>query len=307
MDFNEAILVLELVYRTFTMNELKKAYYKAALKHHPDRDSGNTEQFQRIGEAYNFLSAFLKAQKESDVDADVDVDVNTDEYDNIFSSTCDYNTLLQNFLNSISSPLILKTAMISGCKQAAITTFDGLDKSTALKIYDYLEQYADMLSLDSELIATLRSILKEKMKDDTVIILNPTLDNILACEIFKLEYDGAFYQVPLWHEELSYDLPGGEGKSLIVKCEPALLPHIFIDQHGGLHIDITISIKNVWNNTSIRVSLTAEKVFEIPVEELMMKKKQTYEFMNQGIALIDNHNIFNTVKKGAVYFHLEIN
>ena len=94
MDFNEAILVLELVYRTFTMNELKKAYYKAALKHHPDRDSGNTEQFQRIGEAYNFLSAFLKAQKESDVDADVDVDVNTDEYDNIFSFKSKGNQLI---------------------------------------------------------------------------------------------------------------------------------------------------------------------------------------------------------------------
>jgi curved DNA-binding protein CbpA len=320
MDFNTARRLLEMEAlseehsssTTFTANDLKKAYYKAALKHHPDRDSGNTAQFQRVGEAYQFLSVFLKTQLEVAEDYDYDYAYNYDyDYDYIFPS--DYNTLLQNFLASMTSPLnsainisLLKTAMLSGCKQAAITTFEGADKSTALKMYDYLEQYAEILAIDSDLVATLHAILKEKMKDDTVIILNPTLENILACDIFKLEHEGGVYRVPLWHEELSYDLPGGDSKSLIVKCVPTLLPHILIDQYSGLHVSITLALNNVWTKPAIRVEVTAEKVFEIPVEELMMKKKQTYTFMNQGITLIDNHNIFNTIKKGAVYFHLDI-
>ena len=42
---------------TFEMR--KKAYFKMALRHHPDKPGGNKEKFQNVKEAYDFLN--LKA------------------------------------------------------------------------------------------------------------------------------------------------------------------------------------------------------------------------------------------------------
>ena len=43
--------------QTFTEEQLRKAYLRKALRHHPDRDrsAGSTARFQKIGDAYNTL------------------------------------------------------------------------------------------------------------------------------------------------------------------------------------------------------------------------------------------------------------
>ena len=41
---------------TATEQEIKQAYRKMAAKHHPDREGGNKEEFQKIEEAYRILS-----------------------------------------------------------------------------------------------------------------------------------------------------------------------------------------------------------------------------------------------------------
>ena len=50
--------VLE-ISKTATVEEIKKAYRKAALKHHPDKNAGNKEaesKFKEAAEAYEVLS-----------------------------------------------------------------------------------------------------------------------------------------------------------------------------------------------------------------------------------------------------------
>ena len=61
MDLNKSLSILELNY-PFSLSELKSAYYKAALKHHPDRnpkDIGSTQKFQAAAAAYEFLSVMV--------------------------------------------------------------------------------------------------------------------------------------------------------------------------------------------------------------------------------------------------------
>lgn len=48
------------VEREATEEDIKRAYKRLAMKHHPDRAGGNTEQFQQIQEAYQILGDATK-------------------------------------------------------------------------------------------------------------------------------------------------------------------------------------------------------------------------------------------------------
>ena len=84
-EYNEACDILDLPIK-FTTEELKQAYRKKALKFHPDKnpEADATEQFQRISEAYNFLSTVGTELDENDIDEECS------GYDNILRSFIKY-------------------------------------------------------------------------------------------------------------------------------------------------------------------------------------------------------------------------
>ena len=54
------------VQKSATAEEIKKAYRKAAMKYHPDRNPGDKEaeaKFKEVGEAYEVLSDDTKRQR----------------------------------------------------------------------------------------------------------------------------------------------------------------------------------------------------------------------------------------------------
>ena len=59
MDLQKACDILEITPNTFSASTIKKAYYKQALKWHPDKNKGNpvaAEKFRQACNAYNYLS-----------------------------------------------------------------------------------------------------------------------------------------------------------------------------------------------------------------------------------------------------------
>lgn len=52
--------------RTATEDDIKKAYRKLAMKHHPDREGGSEEKFKEIKEAYEYLMKMGDHVKMSD-------------------------------------------------------------------------------------------------------------------------------------------------------------------------------------------------------------------------------------------------
>ena len=292
MDINKACEILEIkINDSFTLSEVKKAYYKASLKHHPDHNIGDIEsnaRFQKINEAYTFLSTYVEMKEEHTRQQDnkqQHKDENNEDEDIIIK--------------------FIKTLIDFNIKEISLTAFEGLNKDNSLKIFEYIEKYSNMLGLEPEFIESVRTLTREKMKNDIVIIINPTIENIMNNELYKLEYNNENYYVPLWHDEISYDI--SETEYLIVKCKPELPENIFIDHNNDVHIKILIeSIEQILNEPYINVTIGG-KVFEIPVCELKIKKSQIYTFFNKGISLINLNDIYNTTRNGNIIVYITMN
>ena len=83
-----------------------------------------------------------------------------------------------------------------------------------------------------------------KIKNDECIILNPTIDDLLANNLYKLRVNDFTYIVPLWHHELVYD---NSGNDIYVKCFPMLPDNVCIDDQNNIHIDCKYDIKEILN------------------------------------------------------------
>jgi DnaJ-class molecular chaperone len=74
--------------KTASLDEIKKAYRKLAMKHHPDRNGGDDTQFKKIQEAYDTLSDTSKRQQYDNPFANnqqFGFNMNTSDFDSIFS------------------------------------------------------------------------------------------------------------------------------------------------------------------------------------------------------------------------------
>jgi DnaJ-class molecular chaperone len=291
MDISKACDVLEIeISKTYTLAEVKKAYYKAALKHHPDHNIGDTEsnaRFQKINEAYTFLSTYVQVNEQEHGQQEQAEEIKNEEKD---------DDIITKFI---------KTLIDFNIKEISLNAFEGLNKNNSLKIFEYIEKYSGMLGLENEFVESIRTLTREKMKNDVVIIINPTIENIMNNEIYKLEYNNENYYVPLWHDEVSYDISDTE--YLIVKCRPELPEHIFIDHNNDVHVKIVIeALEQLWHEPYLPVTVGG-KVFEIPVCELKIKKSQTYTFFNKGISLINLNDIYNTTRSSNIIVYITIN
>lgn len=290
MDFNTALEILE-VSEPYTKKTLKKQYFKKALLYHPDKnsDSDSNMKFLKIQDAYTYLS--------DNIDMPNNEPNNSDNYFDIIEQL--FN-LMKNNSQTNTSDII--NVLLENCNLISLTTFEKIDKHNALKIFGYIERYAAILCIDDDMVTKFREIIQQKLQDDELIILNPSIDNLLNSELYVLEHGTNTYYIPLWHEEVTYET---EGHSLIVKCIPQLPEHVYIDENNNIHINIKISAVRALNDKEITISL-GEKVFKIETPELKLSKHQKYTFYNLGIAIINPNDNYNTEKKSNITVHIEL-
>jgi hypothetical protein len=292
MNYKEAFEILEidiseLSYNEITLEYLKKKFRKLALKNHPDKN-GNTQEsndkFTQINEAYNYLKREIShlpdnnsSSKESD----------KDEYSSLYSDIL--KKFIESVIESNNNDILLKiiNEVIMTGKKISIKLFDDLDKDSALNIYSFLSTHRLTLHISEDILEIIRNLVEKKYSNVEIYRLNPSINDLLNNNLYKLYLNNELFLVPLWHNESYFDNSGCE---IIVICDPELPDEIKIDDKNNIcvkkEIKIIDDLSEIINNNLPLKIIIGEKEINIPISNLYLKKEQYYIIRNQGISKI---------------------
>lgn len=307
MDFNIACMTLE-INSPFSLTELKRHYRIMALKNHPDKhvpDTGNiyAEKFKKIGASYEHLTKFLE-NKQYD-------DEYTNETSNSFShnnDSMDYNSLFTGFLSSFfsnnhSDVKEIISTILTGCQNISVSLFENMDTDRAIKIFEFINTYHHILYISTDIVEKIKEIINNKIKHDNIIIINPSMNDLLKDNIYMMDFEDEKYYVPLWHDEIYYK---HNGNNLIVKCIPDLPENITLDNDNNLVINIYINSSEIFNIEKINCGKYGDSDIYIPVNELKIVKIQKYVFKNIGVSTINYNDIYDNENKSNIIFIIHI-
>ena len=311
MDYKSAFKVLDInlnetTYNDITLELLKKKYHKQALLNHPDKN-GNTpesnEKFKQINEAYDYLKREISYSNNGND--------NSENYSR--ESFSSWNSILQMFIVEISkgnyseSFSSIVKEIVSGCKNISLKLFDNLDKETSLSIYSFLSKYHFILHLSEDILEQVKNIVLQKYESVEMYKLNPSLNDLINNNIYKLYVNNELFFVPLWYNEVYFETSGRE---IIVYCVPEIPEHISLDDDNNIYIDYDIQsndiTKLILENGSIHVSLCENINYEIPLSELHMKKEQYYKLKNKGISKGKDNDIHDVSNKSDIIVKITI-
>lgn len=299
MDTKKAIKILEIDCPLVQLNYklVRKSYLKASLKYHPDKNFGNEEKFKEIVKAYEFLCDSLPTEK---------VEKGKTEKN--------FDTLLEELIIKFYPPkndwtqIFIKTTIkniLNTCETFSYKIFEKLDKNRAIEVYEFLNKINDYGFINKEAIEKMQQIIKEKMKNDNIILLEPTLEDLLNDKIYKLDLSENIFYIPLWHNELYFDYNDNNITcDLIVKIEPELETNIFIDHNNNIFYKKNINIKDLYENESIEIEICNKKFTLQSSDFKITKKNQIFKFENSGILKINDSNYFDNNKRADIIFEL---
>jgi hypothetical protein len=275
-------------------NTIRKAYLRTSLKYHPDKYGDNGDKFKEINNAYIFLceNEMIKPEVTSDTFENI-----LEEFISKFSQKRNWNNV---FIKTTIKGIFVK------CEDYIFTIFENLEKEKAIEVFDFLMNMQFFTKWEDKYIEKIKKIIHKKMQHDNIIILNPSLYDLLNDKIYKLDIGENDFYIPLWHNELYFDLIDISANKidLIVKMVPDISSNVFIDHDNNIIINVKKKISDIFNDKII-VNI-GNKDFVINCNDIKCTSdKQYFNFKEQGILKINHKNIFDAAKKADINIELE--
>lgn len=294
MNYNDACIILDFSEEEeLTCEILKRRYRQLALKYHPDKtQTGDSSQFVKINDAYNYLMNIVDmGHKPAPVD--------------------DYKSLLFLFLKDIllgkenlenikEKWLYLILFKITGIYDKPLLEFLNIvSVDIIIKIYEIVNMYKEVLHIPDEFITKIGEIMENKRNRDECVVLNPFIEDLMENHLYKLT-DRII--IPLWHHELVYDI---SGRDLYVQCCPLLPDNITIDNNNNIIVRLSYNIKDIFGKKEISFYIGTQP-YLIHMKDVMLIKTQQIVLKECGISKINVKNIFDITKKSDVIVILQL-
>ena len=292
MDFRRACNTLGLDKSSISSPAVRRAFLRRALETHPDR-GGKKEDFIAVHDANTFLNQWISSDAE---------DPHMEEED------LTYVALMRRFI-SVSTGIQVPDESIlaflekvsSGCQKVAIEAVRRMDREPAVKVLEYISKYGEVVGVSEDTRRDIRDIVDEKTRQvhQTIdhVVLEPTLEDMMADLVYKLEMVGETYCVPLWHEEVIFDLDSG--KELRVTMAPSLPEGTWVDSDNSIRTSVHLEAGRVLEDGYARVALGG-KVFDIGAAELKLVPRQTVVLAEKGILQYNVDDPLSATKRGAI-------
>ena len=250
-----------------SVKELNKRYHLLALKHHPDKVAGDdnhqdaTEKFKEINDAHKRVKEYFFS---SDAEGMSDIHMEAGGYDSILHlfiqsilvKMTTVNGTPDSSANAIQSLIHM---IITKGIQSGITMFRTMDKNTCLTLYEILSKNQDLFGISREIMEELTRVVEEKMGDDLVVRLNPSLLDMLLDRVYILHEYGQVYYIPLWHSELHFKQPTTHGDGeIIVLCDPELPDNVSLDDNNNLFISLDVNVLELFRDQVVPVYINDE-------------------------------------------------
>ena len=275
---------------SYSKQDLRKAYYRMALKYHPDKLDDDiinkNERFVEISDAYQHLLA--------NASFSIDKDYAT-------STENDRISMMQKFIDIIMDVKITRGIMSKiidiakcGCKETLNHILKELDTDTILFILRLATQYKDVISFQHTILQEIINEAKVRNNKTYRYTLEPDIQHLLNQEFFILQHSGTTLHVPLWCPESVYNV---DGTDIIVTCTPKLPYYVDIDEHDNVHVRVELTHDQI-RKMHIKIPLGNE-TYEIPTQTLKnaCTNTHTHTIQNAGIPkTCDNRSLLETIK-----------
>lgn len=297
--------------RCLNKQKIKKRYHKLALQYHPDKN-GNSEEtlekFKKINEAYEFLNNELTDSDGGAEEFDDDcVKKGKSWVDTEADDPLGYMKLLHVFLETMFHDkkaflVSVVEKIVFACNQhvsfGLCDMFDTVSKEYSLEIYTFLSKYKTLFHLSQETLDIIKEVILAKYMSNEIIILNPSLEDLLENNVYKLTLDNECFFVPLWHSELYFETK--EGKEIVVRCLPELPDNISLDENNNLFVRVEFPFCLSLLEETVQTVWVGKKQFDIKISQLKMQKVQWVHFSHCGISKINENNFHSTEPRGNI-------
>jgi len=320
MNMEEAYKILNIQTNCCSQDSIRKAYLKMALKWHPDKPNGDAEKFKEIKQAYDYL--LFNMDEKIPLPRNVKHSANNIKYSDILKEFISYlspETQWDNLFFETSFSEFTKKSAIHMGEKISLKIFKSLDLKHSIEMFEIIHKWNGMFNIDDKLLKTIEKELKEKMNSNNIIIINPTIKDLLNDNIYKYDFGGDVIYIPLWHKKIYHKLNDNMIVFLITPDISVIytpnnkenvvltnLENLEIKDNNDIHANINIKLSLLFEKGYIHFGL-GEKIYKIDSKQLLINKEpQIIVYKNKGLLKMNKNNIYCTERRASIYIEVNL-